>query len=46
MTNLTALRRQLLLCCYRYATATTPVARVWQATEREQLLAAIKKAKA
>lgn len=45
MKNIITLRRQLLACCYHYATATTPVARFWQATEREALLAAIRQAK-
>ncbi len=46
MTNLTTLRRQLMLCCYRYATSTTPVQKFYRAGEREALVAAIKKAKA
>lgn len=45
MTDLTTLRRRLLLACYRYHTATTPVARFWQATEREQLVRKIQRAK-
>lgn len=45
MTRLTTLRRQLLACCYRYAQATTPVQRYWRATEREQLVEAIRREK-
>lgn len=45
MPDLTALRRRLLLACYRYHTATTPVARFYRAGEREALVKEIQRAK-
>ena len=45
MTDLITLRRRLLLCCYRYASATTPVQRFYRAGEREALVRQIQQAK-
>lgn len=46
MADLTTLRRRLLLACYRYASATTPVQRFWRAGEREALMREIALVKA
>lgn len=45
MTNLTTLRRQLLVTCYRYHTATTPAQRFCRAAEREQAVREIQRVK-